>query len=411
MRDQVKSAARSGDRWQQVARLAWLLVAILGLILLVPDVPDTLALVRHLCTASTLLDCSNSQITAPAARALERAGVALDVYAAYMVGLQLFTIAVAYVVGIALMVRRSPDRMVLVAAFACLAVGNLQAPPGFWGEATAIFSLAGNFMVGLFFFLFPSGRFVPRWSLVLFSAYLAAHFVNSNAGWAVALYAVSTVSIIGLQVYRYHWISTPVQRQQTKLVILGIGTYIAIFVIALVVYMGDAGLARQPIAYLLLATVTELAPLPILLSIGLAILRYRLWDVDVLINRSLVYGTLTVSLAALYVGCVIGLEALSRLISGQQSQLAVAVSTLLIAALFNPLRHRIQGLIARTFYRRKYDATHVLAQFGDTCKDQTDLEQLQAGLLQVVDETMRPRHVALWLAQPGTVDNVNGGWI
>jgi len=112
-----------------------------------------------------------------------------------------------------------------------------------------------------------------------------------------------------------------------------------------------------------------------------------------------VYGSLTVLLAGLHVGQIIGFQALLRSVTGQQSGIAVAISTLVTAALFNPLRRRIQQLIERTFYRSKYNAAKVLATFGATCRDETDLEKLQAGLVQVVEEALRPGHVSLWLRE------------
>ena len=128
-------------------------------------------------------------------------------------------------------------------------------------------------------------------------------------------------------------------------------------------------------------------------------LRSGLWDIDRIITRTLVYTVLSVTLAAIYIGSVIGLQSLFRAISGQQSNLAVAVSTLVIAALFNPLRHRIQDLIARTFSRRRYDAQQVLSAFGATCRDEIDLEKLKDDMLRVVEETMQPDHVSLWLRE------------
>jgi hypothetical protein len=145
------------------------------------------------------------------------------------------------------------------------------------------------------------------------------------------------------------------------------------------------------------ALVGSFAFLLIPLSIGVAILRYRLYDIDILINRTLVYGSLTVTLVLVYAGSVVVLEQLFRALTGQGSQLAVVASTLTIAALFSPFRHRVQGFIDRRFYRRKYDAAKTLEAFSAKLKDETDLDRLGDDLVGVVRETMQPTHASLWL--------------
>jgi hypothetical protein len=132
-------------------------------------------------------------------------------------------------------------------------------------------------------------------------------------------------------------------------------------------------------------------------AIGIAILRYRLYDIDIIINRTLVYGSLTATLVAIYFGVIVVLQRAFVLLAGEQSTLAVVASTLLIAALSNPLRRRIQYFIDRRFYRRKYDARKTLEAFSVTRRDQTDLEALNGELVRVVRETMQPAHVSLWL--------------
>jgi hypothetical protein len=133
------------------------------------------------------------------------------------------------------------------------------------------------------------------------------------------------------------------------------------------------------------------------LSIGVAVLRARLFDIDVVINRTLVYGSLTVMLILVYLGCVVSLQYAFRALAGQESQLAVVVSTLVIAALFNPLRRRIQTFIDRRFYRNRYDARKTLEVFSSKLGAATDLEALSDDLTGAVAETMQPAHVSLWL--------------
>ena len=135
------------------------------------------------------------------------------------------------------------------------------------------------------------------------------------------------------------------------------------------------------------------------MAIGFAILKYRLYEIDILINRALVYGSLTAMLALVYLGGVATTQAIFRTLTSQenQPQLAVVISTLAIAALFNPLRRRIQGFIVRRFYRRKYDARKTLEAFSTKLKNETDLEALNNDLVSVVRETMQPAHVSLWL--------------
>jgi hypothetical protein len=149
---------------------------------------------------------------------------------------------------------------------------------------------------------------------------------------------------------------------------------------------------------LFLVFLVVLSSIPV--AMGVAILKYRLYDIDLLINRTLVYGSLTVLLASAYVGCVVGLQAVLRTITGQESTLTIVASTLLIAALFTPLRRRVQGFVDRSFYRRKYDAARTLAAFNARLRDETELETLSGDVVSAVKETMQPEHVSMWLRTP-----------
>jgi hypothetical protein len=146
---------------------------------------------------------------------------------------------------------------------------------------------------------------------------------------------------------------------------------------------------------LLDAVLLSYAGVPI--AVGFAVLKYRLYDIDFLINRTLVYGALTATLVAVYVGSIVVFQGFLRALTGQESQLAIVASTLAVAALFNPLRYRIQAFIDRRFYRRKYDAAKTLEAFSAKLRDETDLKALENDLVGVVRETMQPAHVSLWL--------------
>ncbi len=205
-----------------------------------------------------------------------------------------------------------------------------------------------------------------------------------------------------LQIYRYRHVSTPLQRQQTKWVVFGITLAFGSFLFAFVLL--DAVLPQffpmGPLAYTLGQIPFDFLLLAYPLSIWFAILHARLWEIDRLVNRTLVYGTLTISLALVYAGLIIGLQALFGTIFKQNNDVAIVVSTIAIYALFWPLRHRIQAVIDRRFYRRKYDAQKTLAAFSDTLRQEVDLATLSEHLVEVVQETMQPASVSLWLRPP-----------
>ncbi len=188
------------------------------------------------------------------------------------------------------------------------------------------------------------------------------------------------------------------QRQQTKWIVLAL-------VVALLIYSSAAFIPQggsPTLTKFIGATLLELGLLLIPIAIGISILRYRLWDVDSLINKALVYGLLTGLLGALYAGLIIGLGSLAATITGKNGEqpVVLVIATLAVAALFQPVRHRIQAIIDRRFYRRKYDAEKTLAAFSAALRSEIDLNDLREQLLSVVNETMQPAHVSLWLRVP-----------
>ena len=213
-------------------------------------------------------------------------------------------------------------------------------------------------------------------------------------------------STLGIQVYRYVRIYNFSERQQTKWLVFGVTSGLLLSTGLAIIGNLFPELSRPDSPYQLL--VNDLGGLvvflAIALSVGIALLRYRLWDIDIIINRTLVYGTLTVILSVVYIGLIIGLQALLRGIISQNNDVAIVVSTLAIAVLFQPLRHRLQKIVDRRFYRSKYDAAKIIETFSATLRNEVDLDQLSEHLVAVVQETMQPAHVSLWLRKPGKVE-------
>jgi hypothetical protein len=261
----------------------------------------------------------------------------------------------------------------------------------------------------LVFCLFPDGRLVPRWigwlpvvwitwSTIFTVLYLfyGVPFSIHELVWLGAL-----LMLVVVQMYRYRYVSSPMQRQQTKWVVFGVAIAILeVLGIALLLQVFPL-LVHSGFGSQLLNVVGDTFALLLgSLSFAIAILRSRLYDIDIIINRTLVYGTLTGTLVLVYVGLVIGLQALLRGIISQDNGVAIVVSTLAIYALFQPLRRRLQNIIDRRFYRRKYNAVKIVATFSSTLHQEVDLDALREQLIAVVQETMQPAHISLWLRPP-----------
>jgi hypothetical protein len=379
--------------------------------------PAYLSALHEVCRAEP---CIGGQLSLEETRALGGLGLPIGLYTAYVLVLDLLVAIGFCTVGAIIFWRRSRERAALFASFA-LAMFGLTWPGAFeaarrygaWGEAVGgfLFELGLASLVVLLL-VFPDGRFVPRWTRWV-AAFALAQLVASalfpgsfltdppqaiNVPAFVGLWAVCSFA----QVYRYRRVSGPVERQQAKWLVFGVAALVALlfaFFLPFAIFPNLDQPGGLSLSYDLAARalVGSFAFLLIPLSIGVAILRYRLYDIDILINRTLVYGSLTVTLALVYAGSVAALEQLFRVFTGQGSQLAVVASTLAIAALFSPLRHRVQAFIDRRFYRKKYDARKTLEAFSAKLRDETDLDRLGDDLVGAVGETMQPSHVGLWL--------------
>ena len=248
------------------------------------------------------------------------------------------------------------------------------------------------------------GPFLPDESIGAFENPLS---VGGVVGEAIVFTSVAVVFVIfGVLVlsalslvFRYHS-AGGVERQQIKWF-----AYAAVLFGGSLVFGGFLGQDLPGVWDALFETATFI---PLYVAVGVAILRYRLYDIDLLINRALVYGSLTATLVLLYFGGIVVLQRLFVVLTGEKSTLAVGASTLAIAALFSPLRRRVQGFVDRRFYRKKYDARRTLETFSATLRDETHLETLNDELVGVVRETMQPAHVGLWLRPPTRVGKVGG---
>lgn len=304
--------------------------------------------------------------------------------------------------------------LVFLEPFLLSGVGtDLDFQPG-WNILSNALVLVGGGVTLLCFYLFPNGQFVPRWTrplaIVVFGllavAILADIASPSEFPFSAQLFAVLAPIGILAQVYRYRRVSNPVQRQQTKWVVLGfLGPVLGFFMWIVSLLGGWEDLLNQNLA-LSIFSGSLMSLLPV--AIAFSILRYRLWDIDLLIRRTLVYSVITALLALIYFGSVVVLQGLFTAISGQQSGAAVVISTLGIAALFFPLRNWVQAFIDRRFYRRKYDAAKTLAAFAALARDETDLAQLTQRLSEVVEETMQPETIGVWLKSSARSTGQNG---
>jgi hypothetical protein len=276
----------------------------------------------------------------------------------------------------------------------------------------------------MLFLLFPDGKLPAplalwrpvAWTAVISSAMNAlatafgthplavggplGNLIGLLGGFGFVLLLLSGVASLASPFLRFRW-ARALERQQIKWFAYATALTAACFFLLLLLpdetsERGSLVWKVGSIAWTLLIIGFLLIPL----SVGVAMLRYRLYDIDIIINRTLVYGSLTATLIGVYFGGIVVLQRLFVALTGERSTLAVVASTLVIAALFSPLRRSIQGFIDRRFYRRKYDARKTLEAFASKLRDETDLQNLNEELVGVVKETMQPAQAGLWLREP-----------
>ena len=401
-----------------LAWLAWTVVFLL-----------TLALLAYLAPANYRL--TRVEWAVEQARPAAEVFTSYDTFVGILVALETLAAAVALGMGLLVVALRPADRMGLLASAFLLTMspfmlsGNIDIWrfPAWLGLPAVLLPVyAALFMacLVLFIFLFPDGRLVfpwERWLAVPVVAAVVLYLLRdplripdlwiSAVGWGILMAALLTLWLGGLavQAYRYRRLASAEARQQIKWVLLGLSApvtlvvtgFIALFLIDAQAWVQFVGVPLQIVAFALIPV-----------TIGISMLRYHLWDVDVVIRRTLIYGALTGTLLAAYLIGVLVLQSLFRALTRQESSLAIVISTLAIAALFVPLRRRIQNDIDRRFYRRKYDAQKTLEAFALIARDETDLEVLTVELARVVQETMQPEQCTPVAQRGETIDRKDG---
>jgi hypothetical protein len=403
-----------------LARAGWIVVALATVGLYADALPVMYQQAQAGCQDARV--CAYSGLLTPSQVAqLPAQGISPGAVAMITVAQAVVVMLVFAALATLLFWRRADDSMALLCAYMLILFGAtiggaIQAVPATnaaWFIVLTTFEVAGQISWITFFCLFPDGRFVPGWTrlVALFWAvlWLGAYFPDAPALQPLAALrsgpgaiVVILVALALAQIYRYRRVSNARQRQQSKWVVygfvVGMGLFAALIFVGSIVL--DQSATEGPVGQLVINAIflALFSLVPITMSV--AILRSRLYDIDIIIRRTLVYGSLTAILAGVYLLGVVGAQTLLNDITGQaveQRPLAIVVTTLVIAALFQPLRRLLQRAIDRRFYRGKYDAERTLASFGVLLRSEVDLGHLSERLTEVVDETMRPSHISLWL--------------
>ncbi len=422
--------------WLRLVQALWLVLVLMDLVTLVIGLPAFYGSLFTVCTRSAV-DCPNSdQLSTQTLSTLLHAGFSLNAYAFYVIFLDLLTTLPFLLIGALIVWRKSDTWMGLFVSFLLINIGSLGLSfahtTGFPGASSnplfAILYVASTIptilyypCLSFFFATFPDGRFVPRWSWALLGLWvvnvffwMAGEFAPGSPLWIAnwpPLLETGWLSIVFggsacMQLYRFLRTASPIQRQQIKWQLYGFVPVI-VLPLCLALYMTfvpalnrpGASLTNTPNSFLLIVTLPlyRFWYLPVPFCIGIALLRYRLWDIDRVINRTLVYGLLTASLLGIYLLLVFGGQYLLAIRLEPNNPGVLVVSTLIVAALFQPLRRGIQNVIDRRFYRQKYDASRAIERFSASLRGEVNLAEISEQLVAVVAETMQPTHVSLWI--------------
>lgn len=404
-----------------VARTLWTLIALFELGTLLYSVPSFISQQLTVCTDLTHVRCGYYQLITPQLAALQHLNLSFNVYAVYALSLDAFVTLLLLAFGGLIFWHRSADRMglfvsLLFITIGCFGVSDVHI--GALPTVPPVIEFIGTILsflmwpaIGILFYTFPDGRFVPRWSWLLAALFIIQigfyylPYPYDIDHWPPLLSVLELLlvygSAVGTLVYRYIAVATPLQRQQIKWLAFGFTFTILLGAAFPLLPLIFPVLNAPDSPYQLSNPFTRvLVNGSIPLGVGMALLRYRLWDIDTLINRALIYGLLTAILVSIYALLVFGGQSLLTRAIGNSDSFVIVASTLIIAILFQPLRKRLQALVDRRFYRKKYDAARTLSAFSATLHNEVDLPQLQEQLTGVIEETMLPSHISLWLCPP-----------
>ncbi len=424
LRPQVDPEAQLHGASLLAIRIGWVAMVVLALGLFVRALPLHYAQIH---VVSDQARHAMQQLSPPEADALAALGISVHAYALGVVLLEIICVVAFFVPAVVIFWQRSGDRVgllvsttgVLYATFITLPLDVLLDAHEPWRSLSSIVQAAGWWCAVVFYYLVPTGRFVPGWTrpLAIASAVYAVIWgLSPGQPWNIAnafgltypwfpAHFVWFIAGVVAQIRRYRRERDPALRQQIQWVVYCLVIVVVVHFSSVVfrIFVARPGGLGTPI----LLYTFSLEPLILLVllfvpvAVSFSILRYRLLDIDVVINRTMVYAALTALLAAVYFGVVILLQAIVRGIDPTaDSPLVIVAATLGSAALFQPLRHRLQRVVDRRFYRRKYDAALTLQAFSAKLRDPVDLERLSTDLVRIVEETMQPAHASLWLKPP-----------
>ena len=394
-------------RWLVIAGVTWFVVVGLVVALFIASIPTYFTFL-HTLTTGVVVDLNGGQLTQQGVRDLHALGLSVDFYAIYHIVLNAIFMLGFLTAGGLLFWRKADDRMAMLTSFTLVTspfgiIFQLTTLPSAWAFPIHGMAFFNGISLGLFFYLFPSGRFVPSWTRWLITGWVIHEGITDFLPFppfslfSNVLFFALLVSLVAVQVYRYRRVSTPLQRQQTRWVVFGCTVAIVGFLGVIIPGTFFPSLFQPGTsAYFVGATAIPLFLLCIPLSIGIAILRFRLWDIDLIINRALVYGGLSTCVVGTYV-LVVGY--LSTLFRATDNLFIALLATGLIAVLFQPLRERLQRGVNRLMYGERDEPYAVVTRLSQRLEGTLAPEAVLPTIVETVAQALKLPYAAISLQQ------------